>query len=207
MNSNDKKVRNIGIAVLLLMLITSVLFRGDVISESSRPHDGRGNFFQDMPLQPGSSAESGDLSSGESAEISIAEDGRIIKNMTAILSWDDENDPPGLPRLRRYENQPDQFSVMITAPDGNSTSDSGSNQIGETGTLELHWSVQDTILNDQLNEGTAGSGTWSIQITLVDTGMWTPQLGPGFIGLQDSGNGYSVSMEYEYYDISPEEES
>ncbi|MFO8051351.1 MAG: hypothetical protein R6V01_06595 [Thermoplasmatota archaeon] len=207
MNSNDRKVRNIGIAVLLLMLLTSVLLKGEVVSDTSGDDDGYANYFEDMQLRSASSAESGELEEGESATVMIPEEGRVVKNMTAVLSWQDESDPPGIPRIRRYENQPDTFSLKVLSPDGNSSSDTASNPVGGSGVIEISFSMEDTVLNQRLDSGSAGTGNWTVEISLDSTGMWTPQLGPGFIALSDGGNDFSLSVEYEYYDINEEEES
>jgi hypothetical protein len=148
------------------------------------------------------------LSVGETYTITISEEiGQIIKNFTARLSWSDESDPPGRPRLRRYENQPDTFSLRIMAPDGNSSDVQGQNSIGGTGDLEIRESFEDDYLSQLMEEGIVGQGNWTIDITLTSSGIWTPVLGPGVLGLSDGANEYSLSVEFEYYDFELEQEA
>ncbi|MGA1848130.1 MAG: hypothetical protein ACMUHB_02205 [Thermoplasmatota archaeon] len=205
MNKNDKLVRNIGIAVFLIMLLTSIIFGGLGGSGSSEGNGGDHDILQGLVLQKGTTAQSDELQESGSVEIEVPENDIIIKNMTVKLSWSDESEPPGRPRVRRYENQPDTFSLRVAQSNGNSSSDSGSNRIGSPGTLEVTISLEDDELSELYKAGTAGNGTWLVEISLTDCGMWIPVLGPGLIGLTDSGNEFSVSIDYEYYDLSGDE--
>jgi hypothetical protein len=205
MNKNDKLVRNIGIAVFLLMLLTSIIFGGLGGSGSSGEDGGGQDVLKGLILQKGTTAQADELQESGSVAIEVDENGIIIKNMTVRLSWSDESDPPGRPRIRRYENQPDTFSLQVTESNGNSTVENGANRIGSPGMLEISISIEDGDLNELYKEGIAGNGTWTVGISLTDCGMWTPVLGPGLLGLTDAGNEFSVSIDYEYYDISADE--
>jgi len=205
MNKNDRLVRNVGIGVFLLMLLTSIIFGGMGGSTGSDEGGDDKDFLKGLILKRGTTAREEELAESGSIEIEIEEIGIIIKNMTVKLSWTDESEPPGLPRLRRYENQPDSFSVQLTESNGNTTTERGTNPMGSPGTIEISVSLEDSELGELYRAGASGNGTWSVEVTLVDCGMWTPVLGPGIIGLTDSGNGFSLSIDYEYYDISGDE--
>jgi hypothetical protein len=208
MNRYDKVVRNFGIVILILMIGSSVVLGSNDVEKGSSGSSEGPKVFEGVPLQRSTTAESGRLSVGETYTITISEEiGQIIKNFTARLSWSDESDPPGRPRLRRYENQPDTFSLRIMAPDGNSSDVQGQNSIGGTGDLEIRESFEDDYLSQLMEEGIVGQGNWTIDITLTSSGIWTPVLGPGVLGLSDGANEYSLSVEFEYYDFELEQEA
>jgi hypothetical protein len=208
MNRYDKIVRNIGILILILMIGSSWVLGNNNVEESTSGNAEGSKIFEGIPLQRSTAAESGSLSVDETYTLSISEEtGQIIKNFTARLSWSDENDPPGRPRVRRYENQPDTFSLRVMAPDGNSSDDQGQNTIGGTGDLEITRSFEDEYLSQLMEDGIAGNGNWTIDVTLTSSGIWTPVLGPGVLGLSDGVNDYSLSIEFEYYDLGSEQEA
>ncbi|MBN1538654.1 MAG: hypothetical protein JW939_00790 [Candidatus Thermoplasmatota archaeon] len=202
MNRYDRLVRNIGIGIFVAMLVLSIVLGSDQGSSEPKPPNGGDNYFEDLPLQRSTSAENGELDQGDTRTFTITEgDEEVFKNLTAKLSWTDETDPPGRPRIRRYENQPDTFSLRVVYPDGNSSDTQGANPIGGAGTLEVSVSLDDEYLNTLLDEGRLGRGVWTIEVTLVRAGIWTPVLGPGAIGLNDGGNEFSLSIEYDYYQL------
>ncbi|MBN1391023.1 MAG: hypothetical protein JXA22_10330 [Candidatus Thermoplasmatota archaeon] len=202
MNRYDKLVRNIGIGIFIVMLVTSIVLGSDQGSSGPPHQTDTVNVFEGLLLQRATAAQDDDLSQGDTSTITIAEgDGEVIKNLTAKLSWTDETEPPGRPRVRRYENQPDTFSLRVTYPDGNSSDIQGQNQIGSPGILEVVVSLDDEYLNTLLDVGRLGRGVWTIEVTLVGAGIWTPVLGPGVIGLTDDGNEFSLTADYEYYQL------
>ncbi|MEA3559304.1 MAG: hypothetical protein U9R75_08635 [Candidatus Thermoplasmatota archaeon] len=207
MNNNDKKVRNVGFLVLLLMIITSILFQGSGSSGGEDPGPKTIDPFKDVPLLSGSISDGVELSVGESYTVTIAEEGRVIRNMSIGISWQDESSPPGFAPF--HKNEPDSFSITITSPYGETDGDSGSNGQGSAGTLEAAVNLNKTYLSSFMEEGPAGSGNWTVEVTLVSAGDWVPQYLPGVIDFRnkdDPGNSFSLSVEYEYYDMNPREE-
>jgi len=207
MNRYDKWARNIGIGIFILMLVLSAVLGSNQGRSEPKNRVRTDDVFEGMPLQRSTIGDGGDLNRGDTFTLPISEkSGEYIKNITAMVSWTDESDPPGRPRLRRYENQPDTFSLRIISPYGNTSDNQGSNTIGSAGTVETDISMDDVYLNQLYKEGNIGMGNWTVEVTLTSTGIWTPVLGPGVIGLTDSSNAFSLSVDYEYYFEEPQEE-
>jgi hypothetical protein len=206
MNRYDKIVRNLGIVIFVIMLISSFLMGNNSVG-SDNDQDQQGPvIFKDAPVQRSTAADNDYLTSGQSFTIAISEkDGEVIRNFTARLSWTDETNPPDRPHIRRYENLPDTFSLRIVQPDGNSTDIQDANPAGRSGSLEIPISLKDEYLSDLYGKGIAGNGNWTVEVTLISAGRWTTALGFGFMDIPDEGNDFSLSIDYEYYDMSPDE--
>lgn len=205
MNSKDRFVFFTGIGVFVVMMLTSFVFGGEIGTGSGGGDVDTGNPFEGMELQSGSSGDSGELDAGTSAEYPLAENGRVITTMTVRLSWSDESSTPR-PSAFRYENQPDQFTVEVTDPYGNTSTRTGRNVIGDPGTIEVMVAVPDRSLNDAFRVGTAGNGNWMVSVSMDAAGNWVPVRLPGIIlGFQDTGNSFSLTMDYDYYDMTSEE--
>jgi hypothetical protein len=148
---------------------------------------------------------SGELAAGANESFSISQGTRIIKNVTAVLTWVDETQRPGVPRLRRYENLPDSFTMSVTPPGGNGSEQSAANPAGGEGRIEISLSVSNEDLNSAIGDAIV-SGTllpdWSAEVVLTDAGDWRTVLPPRFIGFRDDANSYILEMTIEYYDIS-----
>jgi hypothetical protein len=139
----------------------------------------------------------GDLQEGESTEFLLDnEEEKVLSSVSFTLSWNDENDLPGRPRVRRYENQPDEFSVRLKAPEGNSTIILTSVGSGETLTGSYEF-------NETEIAGIYGMGNLSLDITLVNCGDWVPQIGPGAFIITDPGNSFELVVDLIH--LEPEE--
>jgi hypothetical protein len=205
MNRYDKIVRNVGIIIFILMLGTSIGFGSRSVEPTEQNRTQGPNIFLDVPAHRGTAADADSLTPGDTFVLTISEEGgQVIKNFTAKLSWSDESNPPGRPRVRRYDNQPDVFSIRVLQPDGNASDEQGPNSMGDPGNLEISITLDDTYLAQLYKEGIAGTGNWTVEVTLESTGMWTPERGPGMLGLPDSGNDFSISVDYEYYNMVEE---
>jgi hypothetical protein len=199
MNSNDKKVTFLGIGVLFAMLLIAVIFgsnaSGGGDDDDRDPDDPFGKFT----LYTERFSDSGDLQEGASQMSDMDLNGKLVRNVTATVTWTDETDPPGRPRIRQYTNQPDTFSLSMSDTGGNfSGSDQGANAQGQQGEVMVQISIEDQVLTEMLDQGYEGA-MWSAEVTMVEAGIWTPRL--GVLGLTDPGNSYSVVIEFEYYDI------
>lgn len=132
---------------------------------------------------------SGQLQEGASFEdVLTTQEEMLIRSVSLELRWTDEQD---IRRIRLYENQPDTFSLTIVGPDPNMTKTmTGENTRGGDGILSVDMSFSDDDIRSFMDEG---GYNVSYTITLVETGMYLPRLGPGFIGLIDSGNSYEYT--------------
>ncbi|MGA1820195.1 MAG: hypothetical protein ACMUHU_04210 [Thermoplasmatota archaeon] len=199
MNRYDKWVRNIGIGIFILMLVLSAILGSDQARSDPDRNNGPHDVFEGMPLQRATIADGGSLNRGETFTLTIpGKAGEYIKNVTAMISWTDESNPPR-PTVRRYENQPDTFSVRIMSPYGNTSDNQASNSIGSAGTVETVISLDDLFLNQLYGENKLGMGNWTVEVTLTSTGAWTPMRGLGLLDLPDNSNAFSLSVDYEYY--------
>jgi len=200
MNGRDRIVLMSGAGVLAIMLLSSFIFGGNLDASEEGGSEGVDlSWLDEVPLQTETLSDSGELQEGDSRTIPVGSTGQIIKNITATLRWTDEGD---IRRVRLYENQPDTFSLSLEGPTSNiSETRSDENPRGGQGEI----SVQATLTDEQINEIKDLEG-WNIIVSLDDAGMYLPRLGPGVIGLTDSGNTFGLTVEYEYYDLSAPEE-
>lgn len=138
----------------------------------------------------------GELEEGDSMEITVENTGeRILSNISYSLTWTDENDPPGRPRVRRYDNQPDQFSVVIMTPEGNSTVLAPSS--GGGGSLRGSHNFKEEEIGGIYNQGNL-----TVVVTLTNAGDWEPNFGIGIMDLPDTGNSFELVLEMEH--LQPE---
>jgi len=199
MNSNDKKVTFFGFGILFLMLFISVIFGSNASSSEDGGRSSSDSPFMDMTLSNGDQKSSGELDEGASNQIDIMVEGGIVKNITVTLTWNDENSIPGRPRVRQYTNQPEDFSVSVSDSTDNFTkSGSGSNSVGDQGEIVVEISLADEDLAPFIDMETLLS-TWMVEVTLENSGAWTPRL--GVVDISDGSNQYSLEIEYEFYDV------
>ncbi|MCK5773310.1 MAG: hypothetical protein KAH57_05935 [Thermoplasmata archaeon] len=200
MNGNDRVVIISGVVVLLLMLTTAMVFRGDVAAGIQQQDDSVDlSWMSDLPVESGTDTQSQKLNEGSEAQFPIPGEGRAIKEIRATLTWVDE---PDIRRARLYENQPDSFTLAVASGDGNiSGTISGANSADGKGSLL----VQVTLTDEEIDQF-MDSGDWSVIVTLDTAQDYEPRLGPGVIVLTDNGNDFSLTIEYDYYDLSPEGE-
>lgn len=129
----------------------------------------------------------------------------VIQRVRITVQWTDEAEPPAS-RIRPYENQPDTFNVSIEG-ENLSTSSSKSNPMGGSGTITLDADLDNNYLNEVM-----GQFNITVTVEMQDAGMWVPSIGPGIIGLSDSGNEYNIKIELsrlqssDFREIEEEEE-
>jgi hypothetical protein len=199
MNSNDKKVTFAGFGILLIMIISALIFGSNATEGEQGKTSLAGDVFKDFQVNRTTESFSGELDQGASHTFSIDLSGKLLKNITATLTWTDESDLPGRPRIRRYENNPDTFSLEISDENGTHVeSASGSNPQGREGDIRAKLAVNNSALAE-LFETEYDGETWTVDVTMVTAGGWSPQI--GFIGFTDPGNSFSLVVEYEFYDI------
>ncbi|MCK5773694.1 MAG: CPBP family intramembrane metalloprotease [Thermoplasmata archaeon] len=136
-------------------------------------------------------SETGSLLEGETYSIPItSEEGQLLKGVSATLTWTDE---PDIRRIRVYENTPDTFSLAISGP--NATQEViGANPDGAEGSITNALEFSPDEIEGMIS--TSGENyTISIDIKMVDAGMYLPRAGVGAIGLTDTGNAWSCTIE------------
>lgn len=184
MHGNDRFMMIVGAVVLLLVLGSAVIFGGNASSPQTKKKDPD-NYLADLTAVSESIDQSGELAAGANETVPVMQGTRIIKNITAVLTWVDETQRPGMPRLRRYQNMPDTFTLSVIAPDGNSTDLSASNAPGGEGRIELSKSFSESELNAAIDIA-MGSETalpeWKVEVVLTDAADWRTVLPPHFIG-------------------------
>ncbi|MBN1389982.1 MAG: CPBP family intramembrane metalloprotease [Candidatus Thermoplasmatota archaeon] len=111
----------------------------------------------------------------------------IVQKISVDLTWSDESNPPAT-RIRPHENTPDEFRVLISYLN-TSIEDSGENPEGSPGDIHL-----EVVFTDQMIQNATGDYDVYVDVFMVSAGMWVPAIGPGIIGLRDSGNEYSISV-------------
>lgn len=138
------------------------------------------------------------VSEGQRApEISINNtEEKVLKSIEIDMTWIDENDPPGIPRVREYENQPDEFSVMVRSKNGTVLI----NERSDTGSISGSYD-----LSSEEMEGSFGQGDFIISVTLESAGDWTPRLGPGIIQITDNENAFEMSIKMVHLEPESEE--
>jgi hypothetical protein len=204
MHGNDRLMMIVGGVVLLLVLGSSVLFGG---SATAPPDDDSepGNYIKDLTSASESIDKSGELTVAANESVPVTQGTRIIKNLTASLTWVDETVRPGMPRLRRYQNMPDTFTMSVEAPGKNSTPQSAANTAGGEGRIEMSLSFSESELNAAI-DAALGAGTplpdWNVEVVLTDAGDWRTLLPPHLIGFRDDANSYILEIKFEYYDLS-----
>lgn len=183
----------ITVVVLVVIVIFTTTFGStdfaklDPFVSGSETSGGEG--LDDLVEASGIEASGGHLSESESIDIPFASgNGTIITSLTATLTWTDE---PDIQRLRLYENQPDTFSLTVSVLNV-SAFDSGSNAMGQDGSIMAGVDVtrEEILANDDM--------VFTVTVSLDNCGMYSPRLGPGMIGLTDTGNDYDLSVEIGY---------
>lgn len=112
-----------------------------------------------------------------------------ITNITFTLTWQDEPDQPAM------ENDGDEFSLNVTTPwgEGDETPMTR-NEHGEEGVLILTFRAP--AAGEYPDSGSAG--TYHVNITMGEAGeQWL--LGIPSVGLNDGGNDWTLTVEYQYY--------
>ncbi len=174
--------------VMGVVLILLVIGWGLGVFESE---EGTGEYeldyevgLKDGFLDPPISGTS-DEDSQETEYVTIDEP--AVTNITFTLTWEDEPDQPGM------ENEGDEFSMEVTTPWGdNNETPMTRNDHGEEGIISLTFSAP----GEYPDSGSAGE--YIVNITMGEAGeQWL--LGIPSVGLTDSGNDWTLSVEYSYW--------
>ncbi|MCU0798370.1 MAG: hypothetical protein MUC62_01695 [Candidatus Thermoplasmatota archaeon] len=195
---NDTIVGSMGAGVFLVMMVAAFVGGADIVGPST-PVDGDG-WWVDQILVKGTDSDSGELTVGTSRTKELESPDKVIRTINATITWTDETNPPAR-RVRRHENQPDAFTLIIESANRTVTG-SGSNPQGGEGRIDLTITFTDEELMVM-----GGAQNISITVTMDSAGMWVPNIGIGAIGLRDDGNVYDLMIDYDYYQMgSPAKE-
>ncbi len=118
-----------------------------------------------------------------------SEDEKYISGIAVTLTWTDE---PDIQRLRRYENQPDTFSLELNGPNI-TASDSGANPRNGEGTISAARSIPSEDIPDIIS--TEGYNyTVDVLITMEKAGNYDARVGAGVVSLVDGGNQFDYEI-------------
>ena len=205
MKGYDRYIVVSGAVFLFLIVLTSVIFGANVGGSQDKRPVQKG-YLDSMELKKETISNVGQLDEGGEDLITIAQTGKAIRNVSAVLTWVDESDRPGMPRLRRYENQPDTFELRTLPPIGNGSSQTAQNPVNSEGVIELSHSHTLDELYTMIEEARSSQNStlpdWELAVKLVSAGDWAPVLPPKLIGYIDDSNSYILEVTIEYYDIS-----
>ena len=133
-----------------------------------------------------------DGASQERSVISLAADipEQCISSVEFILTWSDEPDAG-----TRYTNQPDEFTLNVTAPNGTSV-ESGplKNTHGREVVLVCEFLYDPETVHD-----TEGTGRYALEIICGECGDQEPSVSVfGLRTISDAGNTWTLDLRYEY---------
>ncbi len=160
--------------------------------------------WQDYQVVDGAPASYGDYlaeNSEYTTTMNITETN--VASVVFQLNWQDEPDSR-LFGVRPLDNQPDEFSLKVVAPDGKShttpVTQNARSENGGTGTVEL------TIEYTPGDEDPYYNGTGDYEITVIcgNCGNQEPQRF-GLLAQNDNGNDWALEVVYNYYK-APEKE-
>jgi len=184
--------------VIAVIILGASIGTTTYISERENGDQDRDVVLEDTSV---TISESGSLVEGDSILVPIEIDESNIISFNVTLTWEDENDIPGRPRARNYENQPDTFIVEVEMANlTESYSEEDVNVVGSEGMIEIN------IEFDEMPEPTTYTGTFNVTITLVNAGNWEANLAIlPLSDVADLGNAFDWIVEYRFLaDLSEE---
>lgn len=126
-----------------------------------------------------------------------ADQEKVIQKISITVKWQDETSPPQ-PRIRRYQNQPDEFAGTLIWPDKNNTPLVQDFE----GQLSL-----DLTLTEQQVEDMFDQGNFLLRVTCVTAGDWQATISPfDILTMPDDGNDVSISIDVTYWGPQPAQE-
>ncbi len=142
-------------------------------------------------------SKSGDLQEGTADSTTLPNDiDRIVSHISLDLTWEDESDKPGLPRLRSYENLPDLFKVTLLSPNGTEIEVLESNS--ERISFDISISEYDMLVGIE-------EGPYTVEVELISAGDWETARGPSLITYTDDSNAYDLVVEMTYLEVEEEQ--
>jgi hypothetical protein len=181
------KEKGIGIVVVLVILIIGWgLGAFDTESESIYT-----DIDYDVELKNGTLDSISDYNVENTEEtFNITVEEQAIATITFTLSWDDEEPTPG------FGNDPDEFSLHVLTSWGeyNETPMTANDDSGH-GEISLTFRAPGEYPN------TGSAGNYTVTVEMGEAGDEWP-LGIPSAGFNDQGNEWTLSMAYEYWELS-----
>jgi len=138
-----------------------------------------------MPAYPGSSLENSDYM------LFVEPEDANLVNITFTLRWTDEADMSRLGRT--YENQPDEFGLEVSGPDGKKGSaPAKANTYGQEGSVSVTLSFE-----HKKPQKANATSVFNVTVKCGACGDFYPRF--GVIGYTDTGNAWTLDVEYDYY--------
>ena len=182
---NHKATPIVALIVIPILLFSATgapaekFLRGEAVLVSEHVYNATQG---SIPLQGTSTANSDQDHTFNITDINIF-------NVSVTLTWTDE--PPPYPGT---VNQPDEFSIKVVAPDGQ-TSEAGPvmNPQGSAGhvTTTLNWDPTNVT-------GTVATGDYIVTVHMGNAGPSTLKRGPHVITFTDAGNAWDLDFSYKY---------
>lgn len=200
---HDNGTKNIGgtagalsattVIVLVVLVLGTVIAGIPVNAPATEAESGDPDVFDTTgysEMEETHSESNEMLPEGESTIYSFESSAeKVLIGLDVTLTWEDEDEKPGRPTIRRYTNQPDTFSVGVNGANI-SVEGTDSNVVNQAGTIILNFNIPEanyTAINGEFGV--------DVTVTMVDAGMWT---GFGILGFTDPGNGYDIQVGLKY---------
>jgi len=211
---NTKKAKASIIAFLLISIAMAGMFQyqhdtiktstlSDAIANSGTGGGGSGKDpfakFTDATSKADLTDQSTEGAAASPKKVTVGD--MNVHQFVATLTWTDE------PDTARHTNQPDTFSIQVTAPDGRTTQGSAANVHGAPGSIQvvltrdISKEVQDNKALKKKTTDPTWTGDWNITVACTTAGDQTPNLGPNFGGPRvqaDTGNAWKLSMNWTF---------
>lgn len=184
--NKDTVVGILGAVILVAAMVAIFYYEGTQVPGGTGGAGGTGGTGGNALYRTANAT--GPTASGQNTEevtVDIAQ-----QNLTAVeflVTWQDD-----------ANTDPDTFRVTVTGPDGQNATGEGSD--GAAG-IPVRVSPIATIPNAaNAPATTAGSGTWTISVELVNVGQVGGLPLPGQIPVSDQGNAWDLSTALTYFE-------
>jgi multidrug efflux pump subunit AcrB len=198
--AKDKGVIGLGVVITLVSIIGAFALGDYAINTVLAQSTSSDPFAKYDDLAGASDSAGSSIEQAEASPVTVAVDTLNVFQATFELTWTDE------PDSARHTNQPDSFEIEITAPDGRTSKESGTNVQGASGTIEVIMSrnitkeVQENKAIKKKTQDPTWTGDWTINVTCTSAGDQTRNFVPvgPFSSQVDNGNAWELAVTWTY---------